>query len=457
MHHPAPPAPTPRSGAEKAIKVLAWGCVAAVHVAVFLLYWSPRAKVLWGDENTYLAAANSLLSTGSSNLDLLWPPLYPHMIAGLLALGGGSLIVVQLAQLGLLFASAYLLCCTTARLIGSPLAGTIAAFLLLADPTMAAFATYLWPEVLHNFLFLTVLWALVEHGDRTAGAVVAGVGLGLALLTKSLLGPFLPVLLLPLLLPRPRGRALARTALVVGIAALAVTPVILSNGRTRGAYVVADSSRFNIWVGLNDESRKTMVRDIAGREFQAYTESAPDFRGRQEVLGEKIAALVHQRGPARVFRDQVSRQYFRLFDRDSYLDDQFPGGPSHISGAGYPDPSPWLVRAVRVFSRIHYVIGLVAGVFGILACSRRASPWIRVALAFIGYNLVIFLVLHVKSRYRLPFIPVVELFAAGCISTLWSRVTGGEPATFGPWRLTAASLLALLLLFLAFGGSWLPG
>jgi hypothetical protein len=457
MHHSAPPAPAARTGTAKSVQALAWGCLAAVQAAVFVLYWSPRAKVLWGDENTYFAAANSLLSTGSSNLDLLWPPLYVHLIAGLLVLGGGSLLVVQLAQLGLLFASAYLLSCITARLLGSPLAGTIAAFLLLADPTMAAFATYLWPEVLHNFLFLTVLWALVEHGDRTAGVVVAGVALGLALLTKSLLGPFVPVLLLPLLLSRPRGRALARAAMVVGIAALFVAPVILSNGKLRGAYVVADSSRFNIWVGLNDESRKTMVRDIAGREFQAYTDSAPDFRGRQAVLGEKISAFVREHGPVRVFWDQASRQYFRLFDRESYLDNQFPGGPSHISGAGYPDPWPWLVRAVRVFGRIHYVIVLVAGVFGILLCSCRANPWIRVALAFIGYNLAIFLVLHVKSRYRLPFIPVLELFAAGCISTLWSRVTGGEPATFGPWRLTAAGLLALLLLFLAFGGSWLPG
>ncbi len=80
------------------------GCgLLAVQASAFALYWWPAPKVLWGDEIAYLDAARRLLATGSTGLDLLWPPLYPHVLAGLLQVAGGSLILVQLVQAGLLF------------------------------------------------------------------------------------------------------------------------------------------------------------------------------------------------------------------------------------------------------------------------------------------------------------------------------------------------------------------
>ena len=426
-----------------------------VQATMLWLYWVPAPKTLWGDEVTYLAAAQRLLATGSAGLDTLWPPLAPHFLAGVLSVSFGSLFPLHVLQLGLLLVAALLLRDLAARICGSRLAGTVAALLLLADPTMAAFATYLWPEVLHAFLFLAVLWVLVLRPDRPAWLAIGGTALGLALLTKSLLGPFVPILLLPFFLSRPRGRSLARAALLVGVAAAIVAPVIISNGLSRDAFVVSDSSRFNLWVGLNDSSPKSMVNDIAGREYQAYLESAPDFRGRQAVLAGKISAYVRQRGVLAILREQLGRQYFRLFDRDSYLDDQLPGGPSHASGAGYPSPAPWLARTVHAYSHAHYAMVLVATAFGVVAFRSRPHPWMRVILAFLAYNLGVFLLLHVKSRYRLQFVPFLELLAGVGLAGLWAQVKG-VAAPIGPWRIAAATGLALLLLLLAFGGTLLP-
>lgn len=432
--------------------------ILALLAGMVWLYWTPSAKLLWGDEATYLAAATRLLATGSAGLDLLWPPLYPCFLAGLLAIGGESLVAVQIVQIGLLIVSALLLRGLTTSLTGSRPAGLTAAFLLLADPTMAAFATYLWPEVLHVFLFLTVIWLLVHRSERPLWLGVAGFTLGLALLTKSLLGPFWPVLLVPLLVVRPRRRALGAAALVVAGAIAVVAPVVVANGLERGAWIVSDSSRFNLWVGLNDDSRRSFVRDIGGRELGTYLASAPDFRTRNRILGTKTADLVARRGILTVLGEQFSRQYFRLFDKDTFLTDQLPGGLIHALGSGYRRTAPEVARAVSLYAYLHYGALLLGAALGLFVFTpRHEKAWLGVILAFLAFNLLAFLLLHVKSRYRLQFVPFLDLLAGAGLASAWSRLGGNATTPVAARRLAGAIAAAILLLFLAFGGSLLPG
>lgn len=434
----------------------AW--VTAVIGVVTWLYWAPPAKLLCGDEGTYMFAARDLLATGRAGLDLLWPPLYPHVLAGLLAVAGGSLIAVQALQLGLLLVAAALLHDLTAHLTGSRTAGAIAAFLLLADPTMAAFTTYLWPEILHVFLFLAVLWILIRRRDHRGWLALAGLALGLALLTKSVLGPFAPVLVLPLLLRGPRGRSLASAALVAVVAAAVVSPVAVANGLRRGAWVVSDSSRFNLWLGLNDVSRRSLEGDIAGAEYRRYLASAPDFRGRNDVLEAKIASLVRERGVPEVLRAQLGRQYFRLLDTETYLTEQLPGGFLHQTACGYGPATASLAAPVRLYAYGFHAMLLVAVALAVaLTAPWRERAWLRVVLAFLAYNLLVFLVLHVKSRYRLQFVPFLDLFAGAGLAAAWARLRRSDTSKVSGLRIAAAVALAMLLLFLAFGSRLLPG
>ena len=59
-----------------------------------------------------------------------------------------------------------------------------------------------------------------------------------------------------------------------------------------------------------------------------------------------------------------------------------------------------------------------------------------------AYNLAIFFVLHVKTRYRLPFLPVFDLLAAIGLAALCGHGRFG-----GPVRCAVAGLAAALLLF----------
>ena len=67
-------------------------------------------------------------------------------------------------------------------------------------------------------------------------------------------------------------------------------------------------------------------------------------------------------------------------------------------------------------------------------------------LAFVAYNLALFFVLHVKTRYRVPFLPVLDLLAAAGLAAL-----AGKGPPFGPLPLRiAGAAVAALALVLAF-------
>jgi hypothetical protein len=482
--------------------------LAAVGLAALLLQaallwieWRPSPRVLWGDEGMYWQAAEQLRAGVEPDLHLLWPPLYPRFLAMLMPLGAGTRFAAQLAQVALLGVAAILLSRLGRALLpgaetaGGIHAGDVAAVLLLLDPQVAVFGAYLWPEALHLALFLFAWWALVARGDRWPWLVAAGVALGLALLTKSLLLAFVPVLLFPLLLSGPWWRRLLRPAVVAGVMASTLLPVQIHNRERYGVATVADSSAFNAWVGLNDRSRRNFVDEIVGDELGVYLRSAPDAATRAAIARAKVRGLVEERGVLPVLRAQLSRQYFRLFDRDSFLTDQLPGGPianhGDIGGGdgfGYAAPPAWLAAALRGWGWTIYGAVLVAAALGV-ATLRFATPrrntsdraesnavtpattadpaavtpaqrraWLFVAVLFIVYNLALLLVLHVKTRYRVQMMPVLDLWAGATLVWVWSRLRqpaggGTVPSPSPPVRAwVAGGALAALALYLAFGG-----
>ena len=423
---------------------------AALQALLFALDTAARPRALWGDEIMYADLARRLAAGEDVRIEPLWPPAYPRLLAGLLALGGGSFLLARCVQVALLGASALLLRDLAARLTGSAAVGTVAAALLLLDPQVGAFAHFLWPEVPHLFLFLFAAWILVARGDRPAWLVAAGVVLGLALLTKSLLGPFLPVLLLPLVLGAGL-RGAGRAALVLLAAAATVAPTAVDNAR-RGAPLIANSSLFNLWVGLNDRSRKDMVDEVVGDEYQRYLKSGDTAAARAQVLDARIRGLVRERGLSSLLRAQLARQYYRLLDKDSFLTDQLPGGAISRLGYGYRGAPAAAAALLRAWSYALYAAVLVAAALGFAVAPPR-GPWHRVLVAFLVYNAAVFLLLHVKSRYRVAFLPVLYLqagaFAGWCLAARGSRASPSRAA----WAACGAG--AALALFLAFAGPFL--
>ncbi len=429
------------AGRIRLVAILALG--ACLQALLLWMELRPRPRALWGDEIMYVDVASRWSRGEPATLELLWPPLYPRLLSVALRVDP-HLVALRLAQAACLFAAALLWRDVARRLTGSTLAGDVAAALLLLDPQVAAFAQFLWPEALHLALFGGAVWMLVSRGSRPAWLVAAGVLLGTCLLAKSVVGPFVPVLLLPLLREAGWKRGLARAALVAGACAITVLPTMAANAR-RGTFSVASGARFNLWVGLNDTSQRNLVGEIVGDEYRRWQASASTFPEREAILERKIDAFVEERGALAVARAQLGRQYFRLFHHASFFTDQLPGGAIARLGLGYPDPPRAVASALRAYADVVWVVTLVGVGLGLAALPRERTGWLAVLLAVVAYNLAVLFLLHVKTRYRLPFLPVLDLLAG-----IGAAALAGE-GRFGAWpQRLAGALVAGLLLYLAF-------
>lgn len=440
-----------------------WIAIAAaaslVHGTLWWIYYRPVPKVLWGDEATYWQSATALLSGDQGwRPEPLWPPLYPQFLAGIMAVGGPSAMCIQAVQTGLLIAAAVLLADLTRRLSGSPIAAVVAGALTVLYPPLVAFAHYLWPEVLHLFLLVALLWLLVARSERAAWCGVAGVTAGLALLTKSLLGPFTLVILLAAFARRPLAASLVRAAIFVFALGVTVAPTVLEQHRLTGRFMIADSSAFNLWVGLNDRARRNFDIDVVSGVWREYESSADTFAERDRVLRERIRSHVASHSWGELVARQLGRQYFRLFDKDSYLTDQLPGGAAvERYHAGYLDAGAVVAGALRAASISSYALLLAVAPVGLFIWRYRDRRWMTVLVLFVLYNLAIFLWLHVKSRYRIQLLPVAFIGAGGAAAWCAALARGELAAVDVPrWRWLVAATSVAVLELLAFGGRLLP-
>jgi hypothetical protein len=81
--------------------------------------------------------------------------------------------------------------------------------------------------------------------------------------------------------------------------------------------------------------------------------------------------------------------------------------------------------------------------------------WAAVGLAWIAYTLLLFLGLHVKTRYRVQFWPAFDALAGVAVAFLSARFIGPPEMRWtdpSPLATASGAIAALLLLYLSFGG-----
>lgn len=433
------------------LAVVALSLFAASQAALWWAYYGRGAKALIGDEQAYQATALAVLGGGAWMPSTIWPPLQPLWIAALYKLFGMHLLVVQLAQTVLFVGCAVLLRDLWRRLGGSVAAANTAAALWLLNPATAAYAHWLWPEIPHLFLLLAALCLLLRRR-----ALAGGVCVGLAILAKSLLSPFWPAFALALAWrERLRTGALRIGAFALGLG-LVTAPALWHGWREYGRPMIADSSVYNLWVGLTDRWRSDYVGDMGGLTLPAFLASAPTPSQRNALYLGKVEAFVAERGVARVAADQLERQYFRLFSAKTPLVSQLPGHAcaGHLSAY---DVAPPLARGLALANDAFHALVLAAAAFGIAGWRRRPDRWLVLIAAFGAYQLALFGLIHVKARFLLPLLPFLCGFAASFLCARRARGDAQATIALTPPRLAAGAALAALLLFLAFAGPWLDG
>jgi 4-amino-4-deoxy-L-arabinose transferase-like glycosyltransferase len=442
----------------KAAPVVAAALFLAGQGLLWFAYYGNGAKTLIGDEQSYQQFALDILGGGPWMPSTIWPPLQPLLLAAIYAIAGAHVVAVQLVQTLIFIGCAVLLRAIWRRIGGNVRAANAAAALFLLNPANAAYAQWLWPEVSHLFFVLLVFWLLLERPGSRIAAGAAGVCAGLALLAKSLLAGFWPVFLIAFFrFERPRFRTVPAVFFLLGLT-LATAPALWHNGREFGRPMIADSSIYNLWVGLTDRWRVDYVDDMGSATLAQFLASGTTPEERNAVYLRKVDDFVAERGIVRVAADQLGRQYFRLFSAKTPLVSQLPG-PTCSGHLSVYQASPMVTRTLTIANDLFHALMLVGCAFGI-ACWRR-SPGIGLWLiaAYAAYQLALMSVLHVKARFLFPMIPFLCAFAGTFYSNLQARIggTNTKPLAFTIPRLAVGTVLAALLLALAFAGPALDG
>ncbi|MEO8195554.1 MAG: glycosyltransferase family 39 protein [Thermoanaerobaculia bacterium] len=469
---PGPPPGAPAAIEPKPVVALAVLLLLSVllHLGLALLegpLWTPSERPLSGDEKRYVEVAGAWAAGEPAELDPLWPPGYPATIALVLRCGGTLSWIVGL-QVVALFVAGLALGRITLEVGASPPVAALAAALLVVDPEVGVYARLYRPEALHLAL-LSVALALAiratraqENRVRPLQLVLLGTLVGLAIALKSLLLPLVPLFLLAVMfVPRAaeepvpgasRWRPRWIRGLLVGLPLLAVlSPVLLFEHARNGVWTLGGSARFNLWVGLTDRSARSLAEDRTWEEYLRYRAGGATFAERQSAITQRLRDLVQARGLPALVAGQFPRQYFRLFDRESYFSAALPpGGSRFLAGEGYRDAPPLLARLFGAAEVGIYTVLLLMAPFGLVRLVRERRPGASWVTALLAYQLALFWFVHVKSRYRLTLLPLLALGVAWTIETVRRRGREGAlPVSIADLALGAAG--AALSLYFAFG------
>jgi 4-amino-4-deoxy-L-arabinose transferase-like glycosyltransferase len=396
----ASPGPTPAA-------VLVWVLVGALAIRLLLLVGTAAMGPRIADERDYIELATSLVDGRGfafmSGPTSLRPPLYPAFIASLWeATGTHSLQLVRAAQAVLALVTAWLvykLGCDLYDARTALVAAAVTAFYpaIMFDNMMAL------SESLFTILVVAALFALVRlvRAPNLARSAGAGILLGLAALTRSVLWPF-PLVLAPLVgwwTPGPVRHRLLIAASLLG-----------------GALLTIEGERSWI-VGIPP----------------APPDGGPWTEGKKERWARSEAVRFVLANPGlTLWRSCIKFADFWGLDRD------FLAGIQH----GMFHPPVWFTVVAGAAMLLAYPVVLACALAGIWLAppaDRRAHVLLLLLVAFVcGLHSVVF----GHPRYRLPLTPVLALYAgAACVRL--NRATLLDPRRAWPVALAFGAAVAI--------------
>lgn len=419
---------------------LGLGLVLGVALALRLaLWWILPRNYLVSDEPEYLAAAGELARGHGFSFYAEWPwlrpPLYLLFLAPFLRFFGLNLLPIRVAQV-LLSLSIPALVYLLARASFSRRAALPAGLLAALYFPLAALPHLVLAENLFLPLFLASCYCLVrfasdDHKGRLYGVVVGGILLGMATLTRGLTLGFLPLAVLWVAAigwrrrqkERPL-RSLLPALLLAGASLLVILPwsgyISLRYGRP---ILVDTTGGYNFWLGtqggqfpntLQAQRELLALPDPAARQEEAYR------RGWESIVADPVGFLHN--------RVTELGQLLRInYGADERLSDGFARG-----GLSRPH-----LLALLILEDTFYVLLVPLALLGLFRHRKEAGRGLF--FLWLGYNLLLGIAFFSISRFRLPFLPFLCLYAASLL-----EVPHPEKGKFLPKaRLAAAVLLSL--------------
>ena len=408
------------------------GAGAVVRVLLWL-WFAPLEPRIW-DENDYVQLARNIATHGEfafspGDPTSLRPPLYPAFVAAIYRVAGiDNYQAVRLAQLFVSLATVVLVY-RLGRVVFSERTGLWAAGLLCFSPSYLGSGNLILTEALFTFWLTAGTLALVTGLNRGQLTYLAGAGvlLGLGALTRSILWLCPPLVGLFLLgaWPGSLGRRFLAAVVFAVPFALVLAPWAVRNTELQKTLVVVDcmggrnfmmgnyeyTPLYRSWDAIaieGDHSWHTVLcaeTDPALRDTQGKLDKLALARGLKFV--KENPGLSLQRGVIKFFDFWgLDRELVAGADRGFF-------GP--ISRAGV------IVLGLLVCG--FFAVVLSASVFGAVLQPPRDIRVHLLLLAIVAFVCGIHSVVFAHSRYRLPVMPVVMLYAAAAITSqgIWSR------------------------------------
>ncbi len=398
----------------------------AIYAALFATALVPRLLYLLSAhpavENYQWDLAGSLLTDGSLSVDgvktAAFEPLYPLFLAASRLLVDDRVALVRLIQCGVGALGAVLLYRLTTALTGRSRAGLVAASLYAVYPLLIRYAVDLSDTTLMAVLLVGFAGAFVtaDTPRRSAGA---GVWLGLAILTRTMALPLVP--LGAAIQWRERGWRAA--AVFTATALLVVAPYAVRNFRLNGA-LLPTRSGLNLFISNCDYTAGVLPRhgpDI----LVGYAASVLD--GREEINGPPSPAreraedalyarmaLAHAAADPLGTLDLKVRNVWYFFSptltpsRDPTAEITFhPGAHGEFTIEG-DRPRPIVDRLAYTGSYVPVIVLAVAGIW----MRRREWGGAAILWSVVATFVVVHAVYFPTTRYRAPTEFVLLFYAA---------------------------------------------
>jgi len=337
-------------------------------------------------------------------------PLYPYVLAVLYKIFGHVLDIVYLFQIAVSIAGIYALY-RAGKSLADEKTGLWAAALAALYGGFFFYDVQIQKESLAVAIACFLLWILAEAHRRQKYRLwlLAGVLCGfLGLLRENalLVAPFLLILAV-----RPKSRAgvffKSAGAFILGIF-LVLAPVALRNGIIGGSFLPTTfQGGVNFYIGNNARASGTYQSIVAGKEIPYYERTEPVRLAEQET-GRKLT-------PAQVSRFWLKKSLSWIRQKPwDYVKLQFKKLIMFWSWYEWPDTvdyyyvrqTSWVLRYLPVgFGSLSLLAAL-----GLVLLGKRLRGFLP-ALVFLGAWLVSTVAFFLFSRYRLPAVPCLLLFA----------------------------------------------
>ncbi|MEW6252717.1 MAG: tetratricopeptide repeat protein [Planctomycetota bacterium] len=396
----------------------------------------PFATYLTLDAETYWKWGGRLAEgVVPANEPYFSAPLYPYLLAGLRAAGGG-LVAAYVAQTGLHLLTFVLLAWTGRRIFG-PAVGLLGGglFLMLMEP--ASFALRILPSTLQLAMVCVAWLALIRAAERPTAwrAAIAGGTLGVFALTYASAVLAIPVAALWVWRRRAvRGRSaesgadgatamksrFAGLAPALGLAAVAgamIAPATIHNYRATGELILISAQAGVTFAQGNAADANGTYNGIPGISLDRERQNRDAFRFYERATGEApswraVNRFFYRRGLAYWTAEPLGAA--RLLAQKAYW---------FLAARNYGDIYvPTAERAAGLLSMLHltpihtaWLLPPALVALCIWLKHRSHFP----ALLLFCVPLATVLAFWFSPRYRLPAVPVITIAAAWSLAQLW--------------------------------------